>query len=163
MTEKPFLYLGRPINLFNTSEDGALLKAIAEFFPEYQIEDPAQQKHAEGYARYKALKGQEYNGRIVQSGMDYYFQELLPSMDGGAFVPFRDGKFGKGVFGEAEFLANSGKESYVVDFDWKNLELKGLRCFDPRDTFRCLTVEQTQARVYIDGDFKNGIKSFFTD
>lgn len=163
MDVKPKMYVGRPINLFNTPQDGTLMKVLSKFFFEYDLEDPNQKKHSDGYFKYRAMKGTEYNGRIVQSGMDYYFQEILPYIFSGVFVPFRDGRFGKGVFDEAEFISKKGKESYVLDFDWENLEFRGLRCFDPRETFKCLTVEETQARIYIDGDYKKGIKSFFVD
>lgn len=171
MADKQKLYLGRPINLFNTREDGDLLKAVAEFFSDCQIEDPSQKKHGEGYAKYKSLKGQEYNGRIVNSGMDYYFQEVLPDVDAGIFVLFRDGMFGKGVFGEAEFLEQSGKSIYEVDFDWKKYisssvgrPLNLVRFISLNlDSSRCLSVEETMKRVYVDGDFKKGIKSFFED
>jgi hypothetical protein len=164
MTDKPKMYIGRPINLFGTAQDLVLMKTLSELFFDYQIEDPSQKKHAEGYAKYKALKGTEYQGRIVQSGMDYYFMVVLDSVSAGAFVPFRDGMFGAGVYGEAENIAGQDKSIYEVRFNnWNTLDnLIVTPMF--LDSIRKLTPEQTRPRIYLNGkDPKDGIKSFFVD
>ena len=46
--------------------------------------------------------------------MLYYYQEVLPLCQAGIFLPFRDGKWGAGVFGEAEFFLKKGQLVYQI-------------------------------------------------
>jgi len=103
---KPKIYFGHPINVYNTDLEKMLLVIIAKLLSEYDIENPNQKKHTDGYQRYK-----EQTGR----GMNYYFEEVLPSCDAGIFLPFRDGAWGKGVFGEAKFLEKNKKLIWQID------------------------------------------------
>ncbi len=99
MTQKSKLYFGHPINVYGTELEKELIETIARSFPGWQIENPNQKHHEESYQRYADSGGR---------GMDYYFREVLPKCHGGIFLPFRDGKYGAGVFGEAEFLQKQG-------------------------------------------------------
>ena len=93
------IYFAHPINVYNTPLEAELMTKILESFPGWIIENPNQEHHQDGYQRWKKEHG---------NGMDYYYKEVLPWCNAGIFLPFRDGKWGAGVFGEAEFLAERG-------------------------------------------------------
>jgi hypothetical protein len=129
---KPRIYFGHTVDIYNTPKEQELVERIQRELPQYEIENPNQPHHGEGYKRYTAQTGR---------GMNYFFQEVLPSMEAGVFQPFADGKFGAGVFGEAKFLAERGKPLWEITLEGKvsSLEL---------DPARALSVEETRARVY---------------
>mgnify|MGYP001562707402 FL=1 len=125
------IYFGHPINTYDTQLERFLLAQIAACFPNLEIENPNQKHHADGYRRYSASGGK---------GMDYYFREVLPACTEGIFLPFRDGAWGAGVFGEAKYLADRGcpicqmtHEGFISSVDL--------------DSIRALTVEETRFRI----------------
>ena len=61
-------------------------------FPDWHIENPNQPHHAEGYRVWREKTG---------NGMEYYYQTVFPTVRGGVFAPYRDGRWGAGVYGEA--------------------------------------------------------------
>ncbi|MBR9683662.1 hypothetical protein GOV03_03930 [Candidatus Woesearchaeota archaeon] len=126
------IYFGHPVNTYNTEQETDLSAIIQQHFPEYEVENPNQPHHQEGYQRWKAEKG---------NGMQYYFQEVLPEMAAGIFLAFEDGMLGAGVYGEAESLHQDGKPIYEISLEGKISELD----LDPQ---RFLTIEETRARVY---------------
>ena len=73
--------------------------------------------------------------------MDYFFKEVLPAMTKGIFLPFEDGKFGAGVFKEANFMAESGKLIYEIN-------LEGIITGMNIDSSKSLSIEETRERVY---------------
>lgn len=93
------LYFGHPINVYGTELQKMLLEKIAARFPEYEVENPDQKHHD---AKYR------------EHGMSYFFEKVLPDCSAGVFLPFRDGAFGKGVFGEAKFLADHERPIYQI-------------------------------------------------
>ena len=126
------LYFGHPINVYNTELETRLLEKIKTEFPDWEIENPGLPHHNDGYKEY-----QERTGR----GMNYFFEAVLPKCHGGIFLPFRDGAWGKGVFGEAEFLSKNKFPIWEITtegeiFSEINLEL-----------VKVLTVEETRARI----------------
>lgn len=128
---KPSIYFGHPVSVYDIPLERELVKIIERELPIFQVENPNQPHHQEGYQRYTK------QGR----GMDYFFQEVLPATAAGVFLAFEDGKFGAGVFGEAKFLHEQGKPIYEITLDGvvTGLEL---------DDSRALTVEETRKRVY---------------
>ena len=128
---KQKIYFGHPINVYDTELESFLMKKIYEVFPDAEIENPNQKHHAEGYKRYSDSGGR---------GMDYYFKEVLPNCQAGIFLPFRDGKWGAGVFGEARFIFDLGRPILKID------PLGTIRIFLP-DLAEVLTVEETRARI----------------
>ena len=74
--------------------------------------------------------------------MNYYFDVVLPEMKAGIFLPFQDGMFGVGVFGEAEFLKKQGKLLWLIDWDKNISRIRKL------DSSKKLSVEETCERVY---------------
>ena len=127
------VYFAHHIDIYGKPEESKAIAKLESFFgPRWHIENPNQEKHDKGYNKYKA------DGK---RGMDYFFKEVLPKMNVGAFLPFQDGKLGKGVYSEMEFLSGSGNEIYEMDWNGNVWQAT----LNPK---RCLTVEQTRARVY---------------
>ncbi|MBR9702661.1 hypothetical protein GOV10_01370 [Candidatus Woesearchaeota archaeon] len=126
------IYFGHPINFYNTPIEGRLVDAIHDHFIMCLVENPNLPEHDAGYKCYRA------GGR---RGMDYFFAEVLPYMDAGIFLPFEDGLFGKGVYGEAQWLVDNDKPIYQIDVRGNISDL----LLNPN---LCLSVEDTRARVY---------------
>jgi hypothetical protein len=140
------LYFGHPVNVYNAPLENQLIKTIGLAFPEWEIENPNQQKHQDGYKKWTAKTGR---------GMDYYFQEVLPQMNGGIFLPFIDGKFGAGVFGEAENLFKANKKIWTINHQ------KIVKSVQSVNSLPFLSVDETRQRIYVAGKRENGIKSYF--
>lgn len=101
----PRIYFGHPVNVYNTELEALLLQKIAEFFLRWEIENPNQAHHGQNYKHWEETRG---------NGMQYYFQEVLPRCAAGVFLPFRDGRWGAGVFGEARFLHLLGRKIWQI-------------------------------------------------
>ncbi|MFZ1970809.1 MAG: hypothetical protein WAU65_01345 [Candidatus Nanoarchaeia archaeon] len=124
------IYFGHPINFFNTQKELELIEIIKKEFPGFIIENPNQQNHIKSYQELKEKTGQ---------GMPYYYEKVLPNMDAGIFLSLEDGKFGAGVFSEAEFLNNSKKPIYEINF-------QGRICPMIIDPSKKLSIEETVER-----------------
>jgi len=129
MTKK--IYFGHHITLYNTEDEVRLVGHIGRVLP-YEVENPNQPHHDKAY-----MKRRDETG----NGMDYYFEEVLPKMGAGVFIAFKDGKFGAGVFGEADFLLRAGKPIYEIDLEGRISEMASL------DSSRRLSVEETRERI----------------
>lgn len=127
------IYFGHPISFYSIPMESRMEETILTVFPGFRLENPNSPIHQVKYKEWKEQKG---------NGMRYYFEEVLPRMAAGVFLAFpEDLRFGKGVWGEAEFLASQGKPIYEI-----NLDLKiGPLVLDPS---RMLSVEETRARIY---------------
>jgi hypothetical protein len=125
------LYFGHPVNTYGTELESRLLNVIKDTFCDWAVENPNQQKHREGYAKRKAATG---------NGMGYFTEQVLPSCGGGIFLPFSDGRWGAGVYGEAETLRDAGKPIWAIDSRGHIAQLMTLT--NP------LSVAETRQRVY---------------
>ena len=76
-------------------------------------------------------------------------------MDGGIFLPFTDGKFGMGVFGEAQYLWNLEKGIWTIDSRGSIAPVKNI------SDLPFLSIDETRQRVYVGGKRENGIRGFF--
>jgi hypothetical protein len=128
---RPKIYFGHPINAYGTELEKRILEKIAAAFPDWEIINPGEKHHQEEYRRWKEKTGK---------GMDYYFQEVLPGCSAGIFLPFRNGAWGAGIFGEAEILANRGCPIYQITSD-------GIITRANLDEIRVLTIEETISRI----------------
>jgi len=99
------IYFGHPITIYNTTKESELIERIQKMFGWFEVENPNQKHHQEGYKRYKD-KGER--------GMNYFFQKVLPNMEAGIFLPFEDGMFGSEVYEEAEFIYKNGKQIHEI-------------------------------------------------
>ncbi len=134
------MYFAHPVNIYNTPFEAELMEVIHSFFPEWHIENPNQQKHQDGYKR---------------AGMNYYTQEVLPSMDGLTGLCFPDGKFGAGVYAEGKNLFEQKKGIWTIT------PQKTLSSVKDIADWIALSVEDTRQRIYIGGKRENGMKGFF--
>jgi len=130
------IYFGHPISFYNTPVETFLMEQIAKAFPASELVNPGLKIHGENYKKWKEETG---------NGMNYFFQEVLPSCHGGVFLPFEDGLFGKGVFGEAKFLSDLDRITCEIDFTGRVFPLI-------LDEARCLSLEETRKRVYPDAN-----------
>ena len=134
MSEKKLLYFGHPVNVYGTSLEEGLLAEIGEAFAGWDILNPSGPEHEEGYQRYK---------REGKRGMQYFFQEVLPNCEGGIFLPFLDGMFGKGVAGEAEWLLERNKPVWTISVA-RECSITRQLLFPEN---RILSVEETRERI----------------
>ena len=74
--------------------------------------------------------------------MDYYREVVLPNCDSGIFLPFEDGMFGAGVFGEAEELYRHRKPIWEITQEGIIYPLPVL------DRMKRLSIAETRKRVY---------------
>lgn len=125
------LYFGHPVNSYNTELEGQLLRRIADFLHDWEIENPNQPHHQEGYKHWKEKTGK---------GMDYFVKEVLPSCQGGIFLTFRDGAWGAGVYMEAEFYAKQGQPVWSITHNGCIVKVD-------LSTIQPLTIEETRARI----------------
>src|SRR3989338_4800331 len=102
------MYFAHPINTYNIPLEISILAKIQKTFPGWIVENPNQEHHQRGYENWKKEHG---------NGMDYYYKKVLPECNAGIFLPFRDGKWGAGVFTEAEFLHNRGHSIFQIDIE----------------------------------------------
>lgn len=130
---RPRLYFGHPINMYNTPLEAQLLEKISLIFPDHEIENPNQPHHSEMYRKWKEEFG---------NGMKYFFEEVLPHCTAGIFLPFRDGKYGAGVYDEAKFLAHRNLPIYRIAADGIISPIASLA------EMHTLRVKETKLRVY---------------
>ena len=126
------IYFGHPINTYDTDLEKKLLLQIHIAFPGLVLENPNQDHHQKGYRLWKELYGH---------GMSYYYQEVLPKCVAGIFLPFRDGKWGAGVLGEAEILASLGRPIFEITNDGVIREINNLQ------DIPSLTIDETRQRI----------------
>ncbi|MBU4348339.1 hypothetical protein KJ671_02480 [Patescibacteria group bacterium] len=119
------IYFGHPINTYNTGLEAELLKKIGWFFPDWEIENPNQKHHSEGYKKHS---------------MGYFLEKVIPKCKAGIFLPFRDGKLGIGVFKEARSLYKLHCPIYIITFKGLIQKLK----LSETDV---LTIEETRTRI----------------
>ncbi|VVB82547.1 Uncharacterised protein [uncultured archaeon] len=128
----PSIYFGHPVNFYDTDKERELMKVIEKKFDSYHIENPNQKHHQENYQIWKEVFG---------NGMKYYFEHVLPRMSGGIFLPFEDGMWGAGIFGEAEFLYDHIRDIFQIDMSGK---IEKIFRLDPKNK---LSPEETRERT----------------
>lgn len=125
------LYFGHPINTYNTDLEKKLIQIIYKNFSDYDIENPNQERHINGYQRYRKTTGRP---------MDYFTKEVIPKCSSGVFLTFRDGTWGAGVFKEAKTLVKLGCPVWEINAD-------GIISLPNLDKAQVLTIDQTRARI----------------
>lgn len=139
MIFSPAIYFAHPVNYyvgskFNThgNKENELVEIIFRNLP-YAVYNPNQLHNQENYVLWKNETG---------SGMNYYFDVILPHMDAGIVLPFEDGMIGAGAFGEIEKFVLSSRPAYEITESGIITPIKKL------DYSRKLSIEDTQLRVY---------------
>ncbi len=108
------IYFAHPINSYNTRFEAATEELIAHVLLDGEIsgvENPNHPHHQAGYEKYaKRVKQSDKNHK----GMNYFYDEVLPSCDGCVAMPFLDGKLSLGVAGEAARVDDEGKPIWLM-------------------------------------------------
>lgn len=128
---KKYMYFAHQADIANTPKEEKFISRLNSFFPEFRIYNPFQKHNQENYQLWKKEKG---------NGMKYYYEVILPYMEAGVYLTFKDKKIGAGAFHEAEYLINKGKP--VWEIDW-NLDIEKINSLDYS---RALSIEETRAR-----------------
>ncbi len=108
------IYFAHPVNIYGEPLEDELAKLIANVLTGgdlFQVENPNQPCHQEGY--------DEYARRLKESGtdhkgMNYFYDKILPNCSGCVGVPFLDGRFGLGVAGEMRWFIEREKPVSVA-------------------------------------------------
>ena len=126
------LYFGHPINTYNTDIEKQLLHKISETFRGWNIENPNQKHHQEGYRHWKER---------YKNGMEYFYKKVLPQCHAGIFLPFRDGKWSIGVFREAKFLS---QQEYPI---WQITAVGIIIKINDIFSVPVLSIKETRSRI----------------
>jgi len=129
------IYFAHPVNLYGTKLESFLIQKIKEALPEYEVVNPADKEHGEGYERFKAETG---------NGMRYFEEVVLPSCAAGVFLAFRDGKLGAGIFKEVKWLYYHARSLWEIDVSGNVVWFNGPFYEVGR---RTLSVDETRARI----------------
>ena len=115
---------------WGTEREKKLMKGITRKIKRCYVETANVPGHEKNYRKWK---------RDTGHGMDYYFKCVLPRMDAGVFLPFKDGMFGAGAYEEAETLDKNEKRIYEINLRGKIKEFI-------LDESRRLSIEDTRKR-----------------
>lgn len=77
------------------------------------VANPNEPGHQEGYKKWAADRASA--GDTKHSGMQYFYQEVLPELDSIVCLPFLDGRMGLGVAGEAQRQLAAGKPGFIFE------------------------------------------------
>lgn len=125
------IYFGHPINTYGTKLEKELLAEIAKALSDYVIENPGKKHHQKNVQRWIKKTG---------NAMNYFFSVVLPKCQAGIFLPFRDGKWGAGIVGEAKFLHNKGFPIWQITFEGKISEANLAK-------IQVLSIKETTSRI----------------
>jgi len=128
----PKMYFAHPLSTYNTDLENMLIEIIKARFPGYELENPNQPHHQKACQEAKEKTG---------NAMNYFLNDLIPKMDAGIALPFKDNMFGAGIFAEMEGIYQRKKPIWQIDFQGK------IDPLDRMDERRRLSIEDTRARV----------------
>lgn len=130
------IYYARPISVYGTALDAKLLALIAQKWKGCKIINPATKKHERIVQR---LKKNNPDANVMG-----YFTKLVKRCDEVVALPFPDGRWGKGVYTEAEAVLDLNAGKYVWVIDPATHDIRFVPVLDPT---LCLSVEETRARI----------------
>lgn len=109
------IYFAHPVNTYGEPIEDAFETLVATFLTQGNrnlIENPNQPHHQIGYNQYaERLK----ESAISHTGMNYFYDLVLPDCSGCVGVPFLDGRFGLGVAGEMKWFLEHNKPLWFVE------------------------------------------------
>ncbi|MFC1757054.1 hypothetical protein ACFLZC_02790 [Patescibacteria group bacterium] len=106
------IYFAHPVNTYGTPLEEMMIIIIQETFPGFVIENPNQEKHRIGYAKWK----EKYENHVVKSGMNYFYDEVLADCEAGTVaMPFADMRFGAGVASETIYTIKKDRNVYLIE------------------------------------------------
>lgn len=128
------LYFGHPVNTYGTPLEDEILRLISARFPEWETVNPNLPEHQAGYlAAKKSPSG---------DGMFYFTETVVPRCQAGVILPFRDGRWGAGLYREACVLWGLSLPVYVIGMRG---DIHGP--VTARYVTQPLTVEETRQRL----------------
>ena len=98
MSTLPKIYFAHPVNTYGTPLEIAIIDLITKEL-HCTVENPNQPHHQKGYEEWKARTAKN---RDTHNAMAYFYEEVLPKLDGCVALPFLDGRLGLGVAGETK-------------------------------------------------------------
>lgn len=106
-------YFAHTINLYGTQLEQSLASLIAYHFEilDEDVENPNKLRHQAGYDAYAARAKQS---ATAHKGMNYFYDEVLPSCDSCVAMPFLDARLGLGVAGEMKWFIEKGLPTYLI-------------------------------------------------
>lgn len=128
------LYYMHPMNTYGTELESRQLERISKIFKGWEIVNPNTPEHQEGCQRVKKETGNAMP----------YFIELASSCHGGVALPFRDGKFGSGIWAEALAIRQNHYPVWQLTFDGQ------FSLLNTADDDLQLNVEETRKRIRSD-------------
>jgi len=128
------LYFGHPKGTYDTELERRTLRRIAEHpdFLEYDVLNPNQPIYE---LRAEGVRYTDPNGSSM-----VFFLALARSCQGGIFLIYPDGRWGSGIFDEAEEVFYQAYPVWSIDFDGRICDINRLN-LDWR-----LSKEETSAR-----------------
>lgn len=157
------LYFAHPVNVFGTElKTHHLIPFLQRAFKTWEIEDPDQPHHQQGYKDWKArLEGNPQK----HGGMSYYYDVVLPACRGCVAMPFLDCKLGAGVAGEAKFFAQYNHPVFLLQYSerystWRasNFTSRERMWLLDRNPLFVLSIEETRARTWLSPEEYNKVK-----
>ncbi len=130
------VYFAHPINTYGTPLERTLLELIAQKWRGDTIINPGDAEHEKVC---KKIKEHDPNANVMG-----YFTELVKKCDEVVVLPFPDGKWGKGVYAEAEAVLDLNAGKYVWAIDPVTHVIRFVPELKPA---LCLSVEETRARI----------------
>lgn len=130
------IYFARPINVYGTPLDIALLQILHNKWRGDVIVNPADSEHEEVV---KKLKKHDPDANVMG-----YFSDLVKTCDEVVALPFMDAMWGKGVYTEAEAVLDFKNGKYVWVIDPHTHVIRFVSKLNPA---LCLSVDETRARI----------------
>ncbi len=105
------LYFPHPVNVYDTPLEGAIITFALSQIPGAEIENPNQPYHQVGYTKYAE---RAKLASTQHKGMNYFFDEVLPTCGGCVSLPFLDGRMGLGVAGETKWYVERDLWAWMI-------------------------------------------------
>ena len=129
------VYFAHPINTYHTPLEEELLALIRKNFMGYEIINPSDAAHAVVVSE---MKRDDPNANVMA-----YFEGLVMPCHSLLVLPFPDGRWGAGVYREAEVAIEHKLELWIIDYETRIIApVTRLYAED------ALSIEETKARVY---------------
>lgn len=106
------IYFAHAVNTYGQPIEKAWLTLIAHCFPNSEIENPNQPHHQISYEEWKK---RTETSRNRHSAMDYFYEEVLPALNGCVAAPFPDNRIGLGVAGETKKFILRNKPVWLIE------------------------------------------------
>lgn len=140
---RDILYFAHPINTYHTALEAALLAHLAVKWKGDVIVNPSERTHTDEVARMRAA---DPNVNVMP-----YFLKLAKTAKNLVVLPFGDGKWGTGIWDEAEAVLDLSLGTYVWVIDHREvaegITTPTIRFVPKLDPKLRLSVEETRARV----------------